>query len=118
MKGRSIVELIAAAGIVAATGVVGWRLRHRATAHFRSLFRGAEAVARFSDILETFFNEAAVLWFVFPVLDAIFREGKGQPLSAVEVIETALITWGVALLFFYFAVFFKRLAKQGEGKDH
>ena len=63
-------------------------------------------------ILETFFNEAAVLWFVFPLLDTIYafrkkdENGPSTGLVAVSV--------GIAGLLFLFAAIFASLAEEEE----
>ena len=115
MKTSHIVEGVAAgAGFGAAAAWFGWRKRKRVATHFQGLFRGEEAIVRVSGLLETFFNEAAVLWFVFQLLDAIYEAKKDQPIGVLNLVGIVVATWSVALAFFYFAAFFKKLEKDGE----
>lgn len=56
-------------------------------------------------VAETFCNEVAVLWFVFPLLDAIYDPGRrGRP-----VLFPAFMVSG---LFFVFAVVLSQSAKE------
>lgn len=48
-------------------------------------------------LAETFFNEAAVLWAVFPLLDAIYDRRKGVNQPSYRSIAAS---WGVALILF------------------
>jgi hypothetical protein len=92
----------------------GIRKKKQIVAHFSSLFLGIEAIVSFSGLLETFFNEAAVLWFVFPLLDAVYEARKDRTIRIADALKIIGVTWAVALLFFYFATYFKKLATDGE----
>lgn len=57
-------------------------------------------------VAETFCNEVAVLWFVFPLLDAIYDPTRrGRPFLAPAFM--------VAGLFFAFAIVLSHSAKEG-----
>ena len=65
-------------------------------------------------ILETFFNEAAVLWFVFPLLDTIYSfHNKGERGPSTNLVVGSI---GVAALLFLFAAVFASLAEEEEEK--
>ena len=51
---------------------------------------------------ETFWNESAVLWFVFPLLDGIYDRARDKPSPTVRSI---LASWVFAALFFHAAVY-------------
>jgi hypothetical protein len=126
VKIRQIVESVSAGLVVAVAISSGIWKRRRIASHFRGLFTEAEAIVNFSGLLEVFFNEAAVLWFVFPLLDAVYEAKKNEAIHLAEAAKIIGVTWGIALLFFYFAVYFKKLEKTAEkrvaeidgGKDH
>jgi hypothetical protein len=62
----------------------------------------------FWSIAETFWNEAAVLWFVFPLLDSIYNHAQGQPRPSNRAIYGS---FGAAAAFFMVAVFCKQIEK-------
>jgi hypothetical protein len=110
----NVILIAKSAGGAASIATVTWALRHwrlQITGHLRELFGSAEALSRALSLLETFFNEAAVLWFVFPVLDSIYEIGKkGSGFRLIEMLGTAITSLLLAILFFYFAVLSKSLA--------
>ena len=105
MNVRSIVESAGAA--LAGFGVLGaawkWRVRVLSTLQYAYAGIGHQAFT----LLETFFNEAGVLWFVFPVLDALFPKDPGQHMRMRRVL---IISWSGAFALFCLAVVFRKLA--------
>ena len=69
---------------------------------------------KFCKVAETFCNEVAVLWFVFPLLDTIYehRNLPGNPISMSDPLLRQ--GFGVSGLFFLFAVILSHIA----GEDH
>ena len=51
---------------------------------------------------ETFWNESAVLWFVFPLLDGIYDRARDKP---PPTFESIIVSWLFAALFFNAAVY-------------
>jgi hypothetical protein len=101
--------MIATAGVLLALLVyLRWRVR---------INRALGCVGRWIDkivkdpktykVAETFCNEVAVLWFVFPLLDAIYDPTKrGHPFLAPAFM--------VSGLFLFFAVVLSHSAKEGK----
>jgi hypothetical protein len=112
VKIRFIVESLGAA--LAGFGVLGavlkWRVRVLAALRYAYAGIGHQAFT----LLETFFNEAAVLWFVFPILDALFPKDQGQHMGMQKVL---IISWSGAFALFCLAVVFKKLADISKPKD-
>lgn len=105
---RLIAEILG----VAAAGIASWFLRKQIARFFRWIFEGDQ----FFSLLETFFNEAAVLWFVFPFLDTLYQARKGDT-PAPDILKTVLQSWGVALILFILAIIAKKLAKQQSDRN-
>jgi hypothetical protein len=64
--------------------------------------------ATFFRLGETFFSEAAVLWFVFPLLGVLYPDhGPGEHfLSWLGVFEAIAISWPIAGLLFIIGLVF------------
>jgi len=61
--------------------------------------------SEFWSLAETFWNEVAVLWFVFPVLDDLYDRARNQsPLS----VKSILGSFGVAFICFLLAFYCKK----------
>jgi hypothetical protein len=110
--------IVGFAGIVVGAATVGWAIWH-----WRSLLRQyLSAVltwsirsSEFWGLAETFLNEVAVLWFVFPVLDDLYdRAANKPPLS----IWSILGAFGVAFFAFIAAVYCKKKEMKLNGKTH
>jgi hypothetical protein len=99
------VRLIAEIAGVAIMGGAGWLCRRKLRKHANWLLEGGAV----NSLLETFFNEAAVLWFVFPVVDALYRAKKPGEVE-VNILWITVTSWLAAGVFFYFAVLSKRFA--------
>jgi hypothetical protein len=112
VKDRLIVE--SAGALLAGSAILGamWKWRMRTIAALRYAYAGVGHQA--FTLLETFFNEAAVLWFVFPVLDALYPKDQGTHMRMANVLLTS---WVGAFAFFCLAVFFKKLADMSKPKD-
>jgi hypothetical protein len=67
-------------------------------------------------VAETFCNEVAVLWFVFPLLDEIYEHEKhpGDPLFRDPLLHNAF--W-VAFLFLLFAITLSHIAGRQDKED-
>lgn len=66
----------------------------------------------FYALLETFFNEAAVLWFVFPLIDAIYKIKSSTDTQSPSIVRIVATSWSAAGAFFYLAVNAKRNAER------
>jgi hypothetical protein len=99
------VRLIAEIVGVATVGGVGWLCRQKLIKHAEWLLKGGAV----NTLLETFFNEAAVLWFVFPLVDALYRVKKPGEVG-INIVLIVITSWLAAGVFFYFAVLSKKFA--------
>ncbi|MHB1672614.1 MAG: hypothetical protein ACYCSP_00035 [Acidobacteriaceae bacterium] len=104
MEVRLIAESIELVGV----GASGWFWRKRLARFFRWIFEGDQ----FFSVLETFFNEAAVLWFVFPFLDTLYRTRKAGDAPAPNIFKVMAQSWIVALILFILAIIAKKFAKK------
>lgn len=62
-------------------------------------------------VAETFCNEVAVLWFVFPLLDTIYEHGKFRDDPLLHQ------AFWVSALFFIFAIVLSHVAGRHEKED-
>jgi hypothetical protein len=112
VKVRLIAEIAVGVSALAAVGI--WRNK---VWHFvvrRSIWF-LEGDSFFS-LLETFFNEAAVLWFVFPVLDTIYRiKRAGETEQQPNILVIVGTSTGAAMVFFIAAVIAKKYAEKRKG---
>ena len=109
MEVRLIAEIIGLAGV----GANGWFWRKRLARCFRWFFEGDQ----FFSLLETFFNEAAVLWFVFPFLDTLYQFRKAGDAPAPNIFKVIEQSWSVALVFFILAVSAKKFAEKQRDRN-
>lgn len=111
MDVRRIAEIVGtpAAIIWAAWGVWLWRKELRTYA--RRLYDWSLGTPEFWGLAETFWNEAAVLWFVFPILDNFYDRHNGGPaLTAKQIVS--IFFWVVT--FFLAAVYSDKKKKSLE----
>jgi hypothetical protein len=84
---------------------IAGRLKARIKSLFLAIVDWSIRASEFWELLETFCNEAAVLWFVFPVLDGIYDRAESKPAPPIRSI---LVSFGVAFWFFIAAVYCKK----------
>lgn len=110
------VALIAGAAVLLLCGTYLFQRRRINGLAARLLQKIADSCVgiSFFKLLETFFNEAAVLWFVFPLLDAIYEEHKNQ--KGIGYIGIG-VSWLVALMLGTFAAVFAKIAENLEKKE-
>jgi hypothetical protein len=111
-------RLIVVVAILVLLGLTDRRLRDPLEAKARALriwfFESKETW----DVVETFFNEVAVLWFVFPLLDLLYQTKHAGDTNPPNIYMVVGSSWPVSLLFFTMAVFAKkRSEKIGSSKD-
>lgn len=86
-------------------GVAYGRWRAKINSSIASAFKRAYKILigpKFCKVAETFCNEVAVLWFVFPLLDTLYQHGNmNDPLIREG--------FGVSGVFFVFAVVLSHL---------
>lgn len=90
--------------LVAAIAYMRWRIPiNSAIATLFNQFYRMLIGPKFCKVAETFCNEVAVLWFVFPLLDTLYQHGN---------IKDPLIREGFAVssIFFIFAVVLSHIA--------
>lgn len=109
MKVRLIAEIIVLAGV----GANGWFWRKQLVRYLGWIFEGDQ----FFSLLETFLNEAAVLWFVFPFVDTLYPIGRAADTPPPHIFKVIEQTWSVALLFFILAIIAKKLADKQKNRN-
>jgi hypothetical protein len=109
--------LIAEAIGLAGVGASGWFWRKRLAHFFRWIFRWVFEGDEFFSLLETFFNEAAVLWFVFPFLDTLYQNRKAGDAPAPNIFKVMEQSWIVALILFILAIIAKKFAKKQRDRN-
>lgn len=107
------VRLIAEILWLAEAGVGGWFRRKQLARCFRWIFEGDQ----FFSLLEIFFNEAAVLWFVFPFLDTLYQTRKAGDALAPNIFKVMEQSWSVALILFILAIIARKLAKKQRDRN-
>jgi len=110
VKVRLIAEV---AGGLALAGGIGWLIRAKLK---RLLFLVADWSIRtpeYWDLLETFCNEVAVLWLVFPLLDDLYDRNKDRPpLSRWLILMSFAVSFG-----FFVAALYSAKKKQKLGRE-
>jgi len=87
--------------ILSEGAIIAWFYRNEIRDRGRNLKAAAKRVlgqSTFFALRETFFNESAVLWFVFPLLDAIYTARR--PEEKLPSTSSILGSFAVALFLF------------------
>lgn len=102
MNVRLIAEIAGTAMVVGVTGTAIWHWRSTLEKGLGAVLDWSIRTSEFWELAETFLNEAAVLWFVFPVLDDFYDRAKDKPPLTIGEI---LLSFAVALFAFLMAVY-------------
>src|ERR1700733_5090650 len=94
------------AGIVLLAMVLGgWLCRRQLRSFLRWVTYHSIETSEMWGLAETFWNEAAVLWFVFPLLNTLYERAKDKPPPSTKAV---LGSFAVAIVFFSVALFCKK----------
>lgn len=114
MNVRLIAEIAVPAIVIGSVGVVGWHWRSGVKRFFLVVADWSIRTSEFWDVLETFCNEVAVLWLVFPLLDGLYDRAKDKPAPTVLSI---LGSFAIAFWFFIAAVYCKKKEQKLEERE-
>ena len=90
----------------------GWFWRLRLKSYAKRFYKWSLGSSAFWGLAETFWNEAAVLWFVFPVLDSVYEKSNNGPSPSAKLILVSFVLAGV----FFFAAVYSEKKKRHLGK--
>lgn len=112
MQYRLALWIIIAVLALVWAGIWTWRNRRDLSERWASLIVRLNKVFGKSTLYEqaeVFFNEAAVLWAVFPLLDAIYdkREGMKSP-----SLWSILVSFGIAFVLFCLGLYCNLIGKR------
>jgi len=110
----NVVRLIAEIAGLAILGLAGWYWRSKLKLWLLALLDWSIGKSEFWDVAETYCNEVAVLWFVFPTLDSLYDRAKDKPPPSTNSI---LMSFAVSLGFFIAAVYCKKNAEKLEAQE-
>jgi hypothetical protein len=117
------IELVLGSVLIIAAGIGVWFLRARIGAVWALIKAKVKPFLQgttFFRLGETFMNEAAVLWFVFPLLNVLYPEhtGNQQSLGWLSVLGTLAVSWSISGFLFIIGLVLGFLAEKKNLESH
>lgn len=109
-----IARLILGAVGLLSIGIVGWFGRFKFKKYAKAFYSWSAGTSEFWGRAETFLNETAVLWFVFPTLDTLYERSNDRPSPTVTAV---LVSYAVALFAFFAAVYSEKKRVELEKRE-